>query len=366
MSGRRGLTLVELIVVMVLLLFVGLSIGGLVRTVRDTEQRIDRTAEMSQTGRVVLQRIASELSSALPLPVVLDEFQAASTELGALETDATSTMPSTALTFYHEDAFDTRSGLDFDTLRFTTANADPRRSPSPQADTIEVAYYVDSDPQTPEQGLVRLVGTLPGLLPEDSLLAQPLTEILSDRVVSLNFRFYEPETGEWLDTWDYTDVLPPLVEITIGIAPTTCDEFLAQLDRDRSALSLVEWLTTTVPIRVRSYPDPSVQQQQTAQTSMFGFGTSQPQIPSAQSQVPSAQPTQPPTRPTTSIPQLPPAQIPSQRPSSPQMGLPAQRPSSPQMSAPVQRPSPPSSQFQLPSQQRPSFGTRPQQGGGRQ
>ncbi len=357
MSKRRGLTLVELVVVMVLLLFIGLSVGGLVRTVRDTEQSINRTSEMNQTGRIVLQRLASELSSALPLPVVIDEAQTtltAPTEFGSSEVGTLSGTAISVLTFYHEDAFDARSGLDIDTLRFTTANADPRRSNSPQADTIEVAYYIDTDPQTPEQGLVRSVGTLPGLLPED-VIEQMRAEILSDRIVSLNFRFYDPDVGQWLDTWDYTDVLPPLVEITIGVAPSPCDEFLAQLERDRTAISFVEWLTTTVPIRVRSYPDPSVQQQQqqTAQTSPFGFGTQQPQTPSAQFPAPGAQQTQPSTRPTTPVPQLPPVQIPSQRPSGAQMGTTTQRPSI----------SPP--QIQQMPQQRPGIGTRPQQGGGR-
>lgn len=363
MSRRRGLTLVELVVVMVLLLFVGLSIGGLVRTVRDTEQSINRTSEMNQTGRIVLQRLASELSSVLPLPVVIDETQTTlitPTELGSSEAGALSGTATSVLTFYHEDALDARSGLDIDTLRFTTANADPRRSNSPQADTIEVAYYIDTDPQTPEQGLVRSVGTLPGLLPEDVVIERTQAEILSDRVVSLNFRFYDPDIGEWLDTWDYTDVLPPLVEITVGIAPLPCDEFLAQSDRDQAAISFIEWLTTTVPIRVRSYPDPSVQQQQqqAAQTSPFGFGTQQPQVPSPQPQTPSPQQTQPVTRPTTPVPQLPPTQIPSQRPSGAQIGSPLQRPSGTQMSTPAQRPLTPS------PQQRPGIGTRPQQGGG--
>ncbi|MCS7185935.1 MAG: prepilin-type N-terminal cleavage/methylation domain-containing protein [Armatimonadota bacterium] len=299
MRKRRGLTLVELVVVMVLLLFIGLSVGGLVRTVKDTEQSINRTSEMNQTGRIVLQRIASELSSALPLPVVLDETQATlttPTEISGLETSSLSEATTSVLTFYHEDASDIRSGLDLDTLRFTTANADPRRSSYPQADTIEVAYYIDTDPQTPAQGLVRSVGTLPGLLPEDVAIEQAQPEILSDRVVSLNFRFYDPDTGEWLDTWDYTDVLPPLVEITIGVAPSPCDEFMAQLERDRTAISFVEWLTTTVPIRVRSYPDPSVQQQQEQQqtSSMSGMQ----QIPQSQ------QRPQTPTAPQTT-PQIP-------------------------------------------------------------
>jgi len=352
MRRRRGLTLVELIVVMVLLLFIGLSVGGLVRVVRDTEQSINRTTEMNQTGRVVLQRIASELSSALPLPVITDETQVglmAATEFGGLEAmsaDA-STLPS-VLTFYHEDALDAQTGLDLDTLRFTTANADPRRSNLPQADTIEVAYYIDTDPQTPEQGLVRSIGTLPGLLPEDALIFQAPTEILSERVISLNFRFYDADAGEWLDTWDYTDVLPALVEITIGIAPEPCDEFFARLEREREALAFVEWLTTTVPIRVRSYPDPSVQIQRQQQANQPAFPTGAQQLPPTQQQ-----PTAPATQPAPTIPQLPPAQI--QRPSGAQTGAPTQRPSAPSFQTQPSQP---------PQQQRPTFGIRPQQGGG--
>lgn len=283
---KRGLTLVELVVVMVLLLFIGLSVGGLVRIVRDTEQSIARTAEMNQIGRVVLQRLTTELSSVLPLPVTLEGTQVASVtspELSGYEAMGMETIgAASVLTFYHEDAFDLKSGLDLDTIRFTTANADPRRSASPQFDTIEVAYYIDTDPQTPEQGLVRSVGTLPGLLPEEFSIDQTQTEVLSERIVSLNFRFYDPDTGEWLDTWDVTDVLPALVEITIGVAPSRCDEFLAQLNKDPAAISFVEWLTTVVPIRVRSYPDPSVQQQQSQTSSPTGAQQTPPtQRPSA-------------------------------------------------------------------------------------
>jgi hypothetical protein len=74
-------------------------------------------------------------------------------------------------------------------------------------------------PQTPEQGLVRAVGTLPRLLPDEPQPEQMPREILSERVVSLNFRFYDADANEWLDTWDRTDMLPALVEITVGVAP---------------------------------------------------------------------------------------------------------------------------------------------------
>ncbi len=361
-NGRRkGLTLVELVVVMVLLLFIGLAVGGLVRSVQMTESSIMETAEINQTGRVVLQRMIAELSSALPLPVPVEEATLLLSPAG-IEGAMDATATPTVLAFYHEDAIDSVLGLDMDTLRFTTTHADPRRSPTPQADVVEVAYFVDTDPQTPEQGLVRSEGTLPGLLPEDALPLQTPTEVLSDRIVSLNFRFYDPDTGEWLETWDLTDVLPALVEVRVGVAPVSCDEFLARAERDQGLLTFVEWFTTTVPIRVRSYPDPSVQQQQQqqgAQALTQFFGTQQP--PSGERPSPT-QPSAP-----SPIPQLPPMQGQPQRPPSSTIPLFPQQPQQPpSLSRPStqQRPSFPQGQPSL-SPQRPTTGTRPQGGGRR-
>jgi len=248
---RKGLTLVEVVVVLVLLVFFGLAVGGLARAINDARQRVTEMGETTQIGRLALQRIANDLVSILPLPVPLD--------------DATSSLSPTSMptfTFYHEDTPDARFGLEEDTLRFTTVSNDPRRGDVPQTDLVEVAYFVDTDPQTPEQGLVRAVGTLPGLLPDESQPEQTPREILSERVVSLNFRFYDAETSEWLDTWERTDILPALVEITVGVAPLPCDEFFARLQSDQRWLEQVEWFTTTVPLRVRTYPDPSVQTRQ--------------------------------------------------------------------------------------------------------
>ncbi len=289
-----GLTLVELIVVMVLLLFIGLALAGLVRSVQDAGQRIEQIGETDQIGRVTLQRLTAELSSSFPLPVPAAELGAplGAAGAGAMGEVSAEEAATTVLSFYHEDSYDTRLGIDLDTLRFTTAASDPRRGETPQTESQEVFYFVDTDPQTPEQGLVRTVGTLPGLLPEDAAPEQMPSEILSPRVVSLNFRFYDPETGEWLETWDMTDVLPVLVEITVGVAPFDSDEFLTLLDSDQAWLDRVEWFTATVPIRIRSYPDPSVQQQGAQQPSpLTGQMTGSRPSPSPQ---PS---TQPPTLP---------------------------------------------------------------------
>ena len=350
--NRKGLTLVELVVVMVLVLFIGLAVGGLVRAVRMTESSIVETAEINQTGRVVLQRLVAELTSAFPLPVPVEDATAL---LLPTEGATGATTPASVLAFYHEDAMDTALGLDMDTLRFTTANADPRRSSVPQADTIEVAYFVDTDPQTPEQGLVRSEGSLPGLLPEDAQPIQMPTEALSERVVALNFRFYDPDTGEWLETWDWTDVLPPLVEVRIGVAPVQCDEFLARAERDQGMLAFVEWFAATVPLRVRSYPDPSVQQQQQGtQGTTQPFGMQQPPAGERPS------PTQPST--PSTLPQLPPTQGQPQRPSSLTTPLSPQQPLSPTRPTTQQRPTLPQGQPSF-SPQRPATGGRPQGGG---
>lgn len=297
-THKIGLTLVELIVVMVLLLFIGLAVAGLVRSVRDAEQRIEQISETNQIGRVALRRLTAELSSAFPLPVPVAE---AGIPLEGTEEVSAEETASTVLSFYHEDSYDTRLGIDLDTLRFTTASADPRRGETPQTELQEVFYFVDTDPQTPEKGLVRVVGTLPGLLSEDASPEQMPSEILSPRVVSLNFRFYDPDAGEWLETWEMTDVLPPLVEITVGVAPFDGDDFLSLLDRDQAWLERMEWFTATVPIRIRSYPDPSIQQQGTQQPSPLTGQTMS--IPSPTSPQPSPQPPTSPRPPTGTRPQ---------------------------------------------------------------
>lgn len=252
-SRRHGFTLVELLVVLVLLVFFGLAIGGLARTITDARDRVDESSETNQLARTILQRISDELASVIPLPVPLNT---ADEPTGLVNATAS---PTTILTFYHEDTPNLQWGLEEDTLRFTTARGDPRQGNVPQGELIEVAYFVDTDPQTPEQGLVRSVGTLPGLLPEETQPEQVPREVLSERVVALDFQFYDPDTGEWLGTWERTDMLPALVSVTLGIAPVPCDEFFARLPRDQSLGERVEWFTTTVALRVRSYPDPSVQ-----------------------------------------------------------------------------------------------------------
>jgi len=256
-SRQRGLTLVELVVVLVLLVFFGLAVGSLARTIHDAHERVTEVGEMTQIGRLTLQRIANDLTSILPLPVTLDN-----TTPPIPLTERASPIDATLFAFYHEDVHDARFGLDEDTLRFTTVSNDPRRGDVPQTDLVEVAYFVDTDPQTPEQGLVRAVGTLPRLLPDEPQPEQTPHEILSERIVSLNFRFYDADMGEWLDAWDRTDALPASVEITVGVAPLPWDEFFARLQNDRRWLEQIEWFTTTVPLRVRTYPDPSVQTRQ--------------------------------------------------------------------------------------------------------
>jgi hypothetical protein len=80
---------------------------------------------------------------------------------------------------------------------------------------MAVTYYVGTNPQdTTQQGLVRVVDRLPGLESEEMV---PEVTFLSEKVRSLNVRYFDPFQKEWLDEWQEATYFPTSVMVTIGV-----------------------------------------------------------------------------------------------------------------------------------------------------
>ncbi len=262
-SRHLAFTLAEVIVSLVLLVFLALSVHGLLRLMRQGQDQVERLSATAQVARIVFQRLSTDLASALPLTVPLDQGPSLSEGGSGGETTQ-------AVTFYHEDGRDLATGWDRDTIRLTTLALDPRTSSSPRSDVAEVLYYIDSDVDTGEQGLIRRVGTLPGLVSEDSEPTASVMEEIAPQVVSFNVRMHDPEEDVWVDEWEKTESLPDQLEVSIAVAQGPLDDLESQFGRGRAVTA--EWFTWRVPIVVTQYQQPSSPQGSQQRPDMSGSG----------------------------------------------------------------------------------------------
>ncbi|MCS7223365.1 MAG: hypothetical protein NZ959_02210 [Armatimonadetes bacterium] len=285
-NSTSAFTLTELVVSLVLLVFLALSVHGLVRLVGQAQNQVDRISQVHQVARVVLQSLSSELSSTFPLTVPQEGTVSLGDEAGE-QTDAV------LLTFYHEDSQDAEGRWDRDTIRFTTVASDPRTASVRRSEIVEVVYYLDDDPQTEETGLVKRIGSHPGLTTEESPRRSELVQEISRQVVSFNVRMFDQEQQVWLDEWEKTDVLPSSLEITIGVVQASEDEPLAR-SGGHTGTEQIEWFTVTIPLIVTTFRAPSApprQEQPSAPTSdesfaADGFPSSPTDAPSSAGQRP--------------------------------------------------------------------------------
>ncbi|MCS7253905.1 MAG: type II secretion system protein GspJ [Armatimonadota bacterium] len=269
-SKLSGMTLVELLVTLTI---ATLLFGGLVfvfRAVGLSEQVCEEQLVLIRAGRVALERISRDLRSCYPMRVQIPEELAGISAMSLTRESSTAqisssgilrspsgstgiTTPNTILTFLTEDNYNERLQLDQDSLRLTAAANDPRSHEQPSYDIVEVAYYIDIDPGTSEEGLVRAVGLLPGLVSERATGEEQKRTVLSPNIWALNFRYFNDTDSQWLDEWHDFEKLPAAVEVTIGVFPTRAIEQLRSQRVDQKLVSPLI-LTTVLPITIRHVP----------------------------------------------------------------------------------------------------------------
>ncbi|MFA4029790.1 MAG: hypothetical protein GDYSWBUE_001084 [Candidatus Fervidibacterota bacterium] len=264
-----AVTLVELLVALTIatLLFGGLTFAF--RVVQLSERACEEQMELSRVGRMALERILKDLRSSYPMQVQLPEeiagaagvrqsttgFQTSPSGMLRAPIGSASqiTMPNSIITFLTEDNYNERLQLDQDSLRLTAAVNDPRSHEQPSYDIVEVAYYIDIDPKTNEEGLVRAVGLLPGLVSERATGEEQKKTVISPNIWLLNFRYLDDTNSQWLDEWQDFERLPAAVEVTVGVFPTrVIEQFRSQNVIRQLEPPLI--FTATVPVTVRHIP----------------------------------------------------------------------------------------------------------------
>jgi general secretion pathway protein J len=192
----RGMTLLEVMVALVILSLVAALIHGVIDSLSRGRKAEGLRADRAHSGREAMGRILRDLSSAYlsqHVPVI-----------PALMTGRT--------------AFVGRSSTVFDRIDFTAFAHFRTERDAHESDQAEVGYFVVKDPEVPEKmDLVRREQTPIDYEP----LKGGIVNVVAEDVEKFDVRFLDPQTSQWIETWDSMQVtgqpnrLPFEVDITL-------------------------------------------------------------------------------------------------------------------------------------------------------
>jgi general secretion pathway protein J len=197
-SGSRGMTLIETMVAVAVMGMVAVLVYGVMDSLSRGKKAEGMRSERAHAGREALGRITRDLSAAYlslhnPLNI-------------ALVTQKT--------------AFVGKSASPYDRLDFTAFAHQRTTRDSKESDQCEVGYFVVKDPDVDgKMDLVRREQTPIDIDP----LKGGIVNVIAEDVAEFDVRFLEPMTGQWLETWDSTQLtgqpnrLPLEVEIRLSL-----------------------------------------------------------------------------------------------------------------------------------------------------
>ncbi|MFQ5665100.1 MAG: prepilin-type N-terminal cleavage/methylation domain-containing protein [Candidatus Binatia bacterium] len=208
--ARRGFTLLEIMVATVILGLVLLSVYGVLSRALLAKEHAEEQADLYASGREVVLRIADEIEGALP--------PTAGRYIGFIGIPGSSRVPTDAVQFgvvIHR-LFGASRGRGGRAL--VSYSLDPlQNAPNlfalrRQEELLTEPAAEDGDPQAGEE--------------DAPAVPAAVASYIADQVAGLRLRYLDPETGEWVDSWDTTAErpgqgprgLPGAVEVTVFLA----------------------------------------------------------------------------------------------------------------------------------------------------
>ena len=179
--ATRGMTLVEVMVAIAVLSMVVVLIYGVVDSLSRGRKGESLRAERAHQVRDAVSRIVRDMTSAY------------------LSTAA----PATEALLTRKTAFVGRSSFPFGRVDFTAFAHLRTQRDARESDQAEVGYFVVQNPDVPEDmDLVRREQTPIDLEP----LKGGIVSVVAENVQKFSLKYLDPVTGNWLETWDTTQV----------------------------------------------------------------------------------------------------------------------------------------------------------------
>jgi general secretion pathway protein J len=197
-AGARGLTLIEIIVSLAILAMMSVLLYGAFDSMARGKKAEGMRADRAREGREASARLVRELQGAF-----LSLHQ-----------------PTNPSMITRNTAFVGQSSSDFDRIDFTSFAHRRIGKESHESDQAEIGYFVVKDPDVDGKfDLVRREQTPIDFDP----LRGGVVSVVAEDVEMFDVKYLDPMTGNWLETWDTTQLtgqpgrLPWEVKITIRL-----------------------------------------------------------------------------------------------------------------------------------------------------
>jgi general secretion pathway protein J len=178
-STRHGMSLIEVMVAMTILAIIStLLYNGFVQTSRN-KQRVERDLDRAHEIRHGLARVASELSMAF-VSAQLNPNESLRTAITA---------------FIAKDAMN-GSRVDFSSFSHRRLYRNAHES-----DQNELAFFVTSDPEDSSQ---KVLARREQRRIDDDPEKGGQSQVLIHNIKSFELSFFDPQTQQWVSTWDTT------------------------------------------------------------------------------------------------------------------------------------------------------------------
>jgi len=188
----RGMTLLEIIVSLGIMSMISLLIYGafdsLSRGRRGEALRSDRARQ----GRDAVERIAREVQGAYL----------------SLHTPTNQALVTRTTGFYGQNS------SDFDRLDFTAFAHRRVEAEAKESDQAEIGYFVVHDPEV--DGKMDLVRREQAPIDYD-FKRGGVINVLAEDVEKFDIRYLDPMTGQWVDTWDSTQMMMQLNRLPLEV-----------------------------------------------------------------------------------------------------------------------------------------------------
>lgn len=193
---EHGFTLIEAVISVAILGFIGTLVFGTFSRAMDARQRAEEITDHYHQVRQAMLRMSREISMAF------------------LSTQRDCQDPRTRTIFVGHNASNGMR-LDFTSFSHFKMVADANES-----DQNELSYFIDDDPDN--HGKMALLRREQNRIDEEPDEGG-VTQLLAENVTHLEFEFYDPTTDRWVDNWDssnsdFKNRLPMFVSIKMKVS----------------------------------------------------------------------------------------------------------------------------------------------------